>query len=38
LIAPVLGYVDTRTRMIERVFGGMPINDLERRLAAAGRA
>ena len=33
LIAPVMGHADTR--MVERVYGRMPIDDLERRLAAA---
>ncbi|MEY4578741.1 MAG: hypothetical protein RL701_3444, partial [Pseudomonadota bacterium] len=33
LIAPVMGHADTR--MVERVYGRMPIDDLERRLAVA---
>jgi integrase len=33
LIAPVMGHADTR--MVERVYGRLPIDDLERRLAVA---
>jgi len=33
LIAPVMGHADTR--MVERIYGRLPIDDLERRLAAA---
>jgi len=33
LIAPVMGHADTR--MVERVYGRLPVDDLERRLAAA---
>lgn len=33
LIAPVLGHVDNR--MVERVYGRLPVEDLRRRLALA---
>jgi hypothetical protein len=33
LIAPVMGHADTR--MVERVYGRLPLQDLEQRLAEA---